>query len=121
MIMTITGIRLAFLLNYHDDIGACLLILLAVLSSEISMSQNVIPDHMEHAKSAYPSLGLGNSFSFKFKDQKGRLHRINFGKGVELVCQSCLASSNSCGALICVWIKYLKCSAIEYGPWHHLA
>lgn len=26
----------------------------------------------------YPSLGLGNSFSFKFEDPKGRVHRFNF-------------------------------------------
>ena len=29
--------------------------------------------------SSYPSLGLGNSFSFKFEDLKGRVHRFNFG------------------------------------------
>lgn len=28
----------------------------------------------------YPSLGLGNSFSFKFEHPKGRVHRFNFGK-----------------------------------------
>lgn len=28
----------------------------------------------------YPSLGLGSSFSFKFEDPKGRVHRFNFGK-----------------------------------------
>ncbi|CAK7354656.1 unnamed protein product [Dovyalis caffra] len=27
----------------------------------------------------YPSLGLGNSFAFKFEDLKGRVHRINCG------------------------------------------
>ncbi|KAK4416646.1 CBS domain-containing protein CBSCBSPB3 [Sesamum alatum] len=47
--------------------------------SDMSMSQYVAPDGMEQAKSAYPSLGLGNSFSFKFKDQKGRVHRFSFG------------------------------------------
>ncbi|GFP84123.1 CBS domain-containing protein cbscbspb3 [Phtheirospermum japonicum] len=47
--------------------------------SELSMSQYVPSDGTEHAKSAYPSLGLGNSFSFKFKDQKRRVHRLNFG------------------------------------------
>ncbi|KAL4632731.1 CBS domain-containing protein CBSCBSPB3-like isoform X1 [Castanea sativa] len=26
---------------------------------------------------SYPSLGLGNSFAFKFEDLKGRLHRVN--------------------------------------------
>ncbi|XP_022739692.1 CBS domain-containing protein CBSCBSPB3-like [Durio zibethinus] len=29
--------------------------------------------------SSYPSLGLGNSFSFKFEDLKGRIHRFNCG------------------------------------------
>ncbi|XP_058088159.1 CBS domain-containing protein CBSCBSPB3 [Magnolia sinica] len=35
----------------------------------------------------YPSLGLGNSFSFKFEDRKGRVHRFNCGTEnlVELV------------------------------------
>ncbi|KAL7141926.1 hypothetical protein ABFS83_08G087800 [Erythranthe nasuta] len=47
--------------------------------SEISMSQYVASDGTEHAKSAYPSLGLGNSFSFKFKDNNGRVHRFNYG------------------------------------------
>ncbi|KAI3451600.1 hypothetical protein Pfo_008265 [Paulownia fortunei] len=47
--------------------------------SEMSMSQHVPSDGTEHAKSAYPSLGLGNSFSFKFKDHKGHVHRFNFG------------------------------------------
>ena len=27
----------------------------------------------------YPSLGLGNSFSFKVEHPKGRVHRFNFG------------------------------------------
>ncbi|GAB2277273.1 CBS domain-containing protein cbscbspb3 [Dionaea muscipula] len=27
----------------------------------------------------YPSLGLGNSISFKFEDMKGRMHRFNYG------------------------------------------
>ncbi|MQL87976.1 hypothetical protein Taro_020524 [Colocasia esculenta] len=29
------------------------------------------------SESFYPSLGLGNSFAFKFEDQKGRVHRFN--------------------------------------------
>lgn len=28
----------------------------------------------------YPSLGLGNSFTFKFEDLKGRVHRVNCGE-----------------------------------------
>lgn len=31
------------------------------------------------SKFMYPSLGLGNSFSFKFEDRKGRVHRFNCG------------------------------------------
>ena len=37
-------------------------------------------DGMEHGKSTYPSLGLGNSFAFKFEDRKGRIHRLNYGE-----------------------------------------
>ncbi|KAI4336478.1 hypothetical protein L6164_015000 [Bauhinia variegata] len=33
----------------------------------------------ETAKSTYPSVGFGNSFTFKFEDPKGRVHRINCG------------------------------------------
>jgi len=47
--------------------------------SEMSMSQFMASDAMEPGKSAYPSLGLGNSFAYKFKDHKGRVHRFNFG------------------------------------------
>ncbi|XP_051127034.1 CBS domain-containing protein CBSCBSPB3 [Andrographis paniculata] len=47
--------------------------------SEMSMSQYNPSEAAEHAKSAYPSLGLGNSFSFKFTDLKGRWHRFTFG------------------------------------------
>ena len=34
----------------------------------------------EEEKSGYPSLSLHNSFAFKFKDHKGRVHRLNSGK-----------------------------------------
>lgn len=37
-------------------------------------------DGTETVKSNYPSLGLGNSFAFKFEDLKGRMHRLNFGE-----------------------------------------
>ncbi|KAK4393741.1 CBS domain-containing protein CBSCBSPB3 [Sesamum angolense] len=47
--------------------------------SDMSMPQYATSEGVEPAKSTYPSLGLGNSFSFKFKDQKGRVHRFNFG------------------------------------------
>ncbi|KAK2656378.1 hypothetical protein Ddye_009430 [Dipteronia dyeriana] len=36
-------------------------------------------DGAEQGKFTYPSLGLGNSFSFKFEDLKGRVHRFNCG------------------------------------------
>lgn len=42
--------------------------------SVVNMSEGT-----EQGKSAYPSLGLGNSLAFKFEDLKGRVHRINFG------------------------------------------
>ncbi|KAG5534060.1 hypothetical protein RHGRI_022261 [Rhododendron griersonianum] len=47
--------------------------------SEMSMSALNASDGTEHGKSSYPSLGLGNSFAFKFEDCKGRVHRLNFG------------------------------------------
>lgn len=47
--------------------------------SELSMSALNTSDGTEIGRSAYPSLGLGNSFSFKFEDFKGRIHRFNFG------------------------------------------
>ncbi|KAL8477467.1 hypothetical protein ACS0TY_029672 [Phlomoides rotata] len=45
--------------------------------SEMSMSQYLMSDATEHLKSSYPS--VENSFSFKLKDHKGRVHRFNFG------------------------------------------
>ncbi|KAI5671926.1 hypothetical protein M9H77_12290 [Catharanthus roseus] len=47
--------------------------------SEMSMSAANMSDATEQGKSAYPSLGLGNTFAFKFEDFKGRVHRFNFG------------------------------------------
>lgn len=47
--------------------------------SEMSMSQLMMSEGTEAGKSGYPSLGLGNTFSFKFDDLKGRAHRFNFG------------------------------------------
>uniref|UniRef100_A0A5B7ARS9 Putative CBS domain-containing protein CBSCBSPB3 n=1 Tax=Davidia involucrata TaxID=16924 RepID=A0A5B7ARS9_DAVIN len=47
--------------------------------SEMSMSAIMTSDGTEPGKSIYPSLGLGNSFAFKFEDCKGRVHRFNFG------------------------------------------
>ncbi|CAN4112841.1 unnamed protein product [Withania somnifera] len=47
--------------------------------SEMSMSQLMMSEGTEAGKSGYPSLGLGNTFSFKFDDLKGRVHRFNFG------------------------------------------
>lgn len=57
----------------------------AVLYSEMSVSQFMASDAMEPGKSAYPSLGLGNSFAYKFKDHKGRVHRFNFGECIEVI------------------------------------
>lgn len=45
--------------------------------SEMSMSAANTSDGTEHGR--YPSLGLGNSFAFKFADHKGRVHRLYFG------------------------------------------
>ncbi|KAH6791351.1 CBS / octicosapeptide/Phox/Bemp1 domains-containing protein [Perilla frutescens var. frutescens] len=47
--------------------------------SEMSMSQYVASEVPEHQKPAYTSVGLENSFSFKFKDLEGHVHRFNFG------------------------------------------
>ncbi|PSS36081.1 CBS domain-containing protein [Actinidia chinensis var. chinensis] len=47
--------------------------------SEMSMSALNTSDGTEHGKSTYPSLGLGNSYAFKFEDRKGRIHRLNYG------------------------------------------
>ncbi|XP_047961193.1 CBS domain-containing protein CBSCBSPB3-like [Salvia hispanica] len=44
--------------------------------SEMSMSQYVPSDAAEHSKPSYP---VGNSFSFKLKDHKDRVHRFNLG------------------------------------------
>lgn len=43
------------------------------------MSAMMQSDGAETAKQSYPSLGLGNSFAFKFEDLKGRMHRFNCG------------------------------------------
>ncbi|KAM6563271.1 hypothetical protein CsatB_023269 [Cannabis sativa] len=45
--------------------------------SEMSAFTNF--DGAEIGKPNYPSLGLGNSFAFKFEDFKGRVHRLNCG------------------------------------------
>lgn len=55
-----------------------LLILLDIVYSELSGF--MASDGTEQGKFTYPSLGLGNSFAFKFEDLKGRVHRINFGE-----------------------------------------
>ncbi|KAF3782246.1 CBS domain-containing protein [Nymphaea thermarum] len=36
-------------------------------------------DGAETSRSTYPSLGLGNNFTFKFEDQNGHVHRFNCG------------------------------------------
>lgn len=43
------------------------------------MSAAMPSEGLESNKSAYPSLGLGNSFAFKFEDLKGRMHKLNCG------------------------------------------
>ncbi|KAJ4835024.1 CBS domain-containing protein cbscbspb3 [Turnera subulata] len=45
--------------------------------TQSEMSGLMPPDGMELGR--YPSLGLGNSFTFKFEDRKGRVHRVNCG------------------------------------------
>ncbi|KAK4726971.1 hypothetical protein R3W88_031888 [Solanum pinnatisectum] len=47
--------------------------------SEMSMSQLMMSEGAEAGKTGYPSLGLGNTFAFKFVDLKGRVNRFNFG------------------------------------------
>ncbi|XP_017258771.1 CBS domain-containing protein CBSCBSPB3 isoform X2 [Daucus carota subsp. sativus] len=47
--------------------------------SEMSMSVLNASDAVELGKTTYPSLGIGNSFAFKFEDHKGRVHRFNLG------------------------------------------
>ncbi|KAL8200072.1 hypothetical protein R6Q57_011411 [Mikania cordata] len=46
--------------------------------SDMSMSAVMTSDVVDGGRS-YPSLGLGNSFAFKFEDLRGRVHRFNFG------------------------------------------
>ncbi|PWA83278.1 CBS / octicosapeptide/Phox/Bemp1 (PB1) domains-containing protein [Artemisia annua] len=46
--------------------------------SEMSMSAIMTSDGVDGGRS-YPSLGLGNSFAFKFEDLRGRVHRFTFG------------------------------------------
>ena len=71
---------LPWLCCYFDYLlSGWLLILLDVVYSE--MSGFMASDGAEQWKlGSYPSLGLGNSFAFKFEDLKGRVHRVNCGK-----------------------------------------
>lgn len=39
----------------------------------------VASDGADTAKSGYQSMSFGNSFSFKFEDLNGRVHRLNCG------------------------------------------
>ncbi|XP_021900518.1 LOW QUALITY PROTEIN: CBS domain-containing protein CBSCBSPB3-like [Carica papaya] len=52
---------------------------LPVAENHSEMSAMMQSDGAETAKQSYPSLGLGNSFAFKFEDLKGRMHRFNCG------------------------------------------
>lgn len=45
----------------------------------MSMSAIMTSDSVDGGRS-YPSLGLGNTFAFKFEDLRGRVHRFNFGE-----------------------------------------
>ncbi|KAF3439299.1 hypothetical protein FNV43_RR17575 [Rhamnella rubrinervis] len=47
--------------------------------TQSEMSGLMTNDGTENGKFTYPSLGLGNSFAFKFEDLKGRVHRLNCG------------------------------------------
>nr|XP_043633732.1 CBS domain-containing protein CBSCBSPB3 [Erigeron canadensis] len=47
--------------------------------SEMSMSAIMTSDAVDLGRLPYPSLGLGNSFAFKFEDLRGRVHRFTFG------------------------------------------
>ncbi|XP_073139596.1 CBS domain-containing protein CBSCBSPB3-like [Henckelia pumila] len=47
--------------------------------SDMSMSQYMASDGIEQVKPTYPSLGLGNLFSFKFEDHQGRVNRLSSG------------------------------------------
>lgn len=51
-----------------------------LVNSEMSMSVLNASDAVELGKTTYPSLGIGNSFAFKFEDHKGRVHRFNLGE-----------------------------------------
>lgn len=72
------------------------------------MSAIMTSDGTDLAKNAYPSLGLGNSFAFKFVDPKGRVHRFNCGMFMQfkaifwvailLVSYSCTYYDNSFGS-----------------------
>lgn len=44
------------------------------------LSAVMAADGAEPGRNMYPSLGLGNSFAFKFEDIKGRVHRFNCGE-----------------------------------------
>lgn len=54
--------------------------MLDVICSELS---GFMASDGTEGKFNYPSLGLGNSFTFKFEDRKGRVHRVNSGKRFE--------------------------------------
>ncbi|XP_058006055.1 CBS domain-containing protein CBSCBSPB3 isoform X4 [Hevea brasiliensis] len=47
--------------------------------TQSEMSAIITSDGTDVGKYAYPSLGVGNSFAFKFVDPKGRVHRFNCG------------------------------------------
>ncbi|XP_047963497.1 CBS domain-containing protein CBSCBSPB3-like isoform X2 [Salvia hispanica] len=48
-------------------------------TSEVSTSQYVASEAIDHQKSTYTSAGPGNSYCFKFEDLEGHVHRFNCG------------------------------------------
>ncbi|KAK2973799.1 hypothetical protein RJ640_008204 [Escallonia rubra] len=67
-------------LDKDGSVAACVDVL-QITHAAISMveSSSGAVNGTEPGKSSYPSLGLGSSFSFKFEDYKGRVHRFNCG------------------------------------------
>lgn len=83
MTMTLRGATLPIYLIFW----LCRLYLLLILQDVVSEMSAVLPSEVpESGKSSYPPLGLGTSFTFKFEDLKGRVHRVNSGKsGISIV------------------------------------
>ncbi|OMP01156.1 Phox/Bem1p [Corchorus olitorius] len=67
--------------SFFPMVATCYTLELTLQNVHFSeMSAMMASDGAENGKlSSYPSLGLGNSFAFKFEDLKGRVHRFNCG------------------------------------------